>query len=137
MYWMAWVIFFSYLITGMGAFLYLFKFRRLIGYHFGMNVAMTASGVFGLATGIVFSYLFPGEYTLLTIVTTVLAVAIGVVFGALVDYQTVITGVSSGVMPGLMGPMIGMMADQQVLLILFCTVLYYGSFGLLCYSVRA
>lgn len=100
-----------------------------------MNIAMTSSGVMGIAIGTVLGYSFPSEYTLITIVTTFIAVLLGAIFGALVDYQTLLTGISSGLMAGIMGPMIGVVADFG--LIAFCTVLVYSIFALLCFSIRS
>ena len=100
-----------------------------------MNIAMTTSGVMGIAIGTVLGFAFPAHYTLITICTTVLAILIGAIFGALVDYQTLLSGVSSGIMAGIMGPMIGVVADFG--LIAFCTILVYASFALLCFSIRS
>lgn len=100
-----------------------------------MNIAMTSSGVMGIAVGTVLGYEFPAHYTVITIVTTLLAIIIGAIFGALVDYQTLLSGVSSGLMAGIMGPMIGVVADLG--LIAFCTILVYIMFGLLFYSIRS
>lgn len=100
-----------------------------------MNIAMTTSGVMGIAIGTVLGFAFPAHYTLITICTTVLAIGIGAIFGALVDYQTLLSGVSSGIMAGIMGPMIGVVADYG--LVAFCTILVYASFSLLCFSIRS
>jgi len=100
-----------------------------------MNIAMTSSGIMGIAVGTILVYGFPGNYAFITIITTILAILVGVIFGALVDYQTLLSGVSSGIMSGLMGPMIGMAADLP--LVAFCTILVYASFALLCFSVRS
>ncbi len=100
-----------------------------------MNIAMTSSGIMGIAVGTLLEYGFPGHYTLVTIIATIIAIFIGMLFGALVDYQTLLSGVSSGIMSGIMGPMIGMAADLP--LIAFCTILVYASFALLCFSVRS
>lgn len=137
MYWFLWGVLVSYYVAGSATYLYLYKYRRLISYHFGMNMAMTASGVIGLATGIVLGHQMPHHYTFITIGTILLAVLMGILFGAMVDYQTVLTGVSTGIMAGLMGPMIGAMADQPMAIILFSTLLVYGSLALLCYSIRS
>ncbi|HWL11884.1 MAG TPA: hypothetical protein VNQ57_02760 [Ureibacillus sp.] len=96
---------------------------------------MTSSGVMGIAIGTLLGYAFPAHYTLITIIATLLAILVGAFFGALVDYQTLLTGVSSGLMAGFMGPMIGVVADFS--LVMFCTLLVYVIFGLLCFSVRS
>lgn len=109
--------------------------KYLISYHFGMNIAMTSSGVMGIAVGTLLGYAFPAHYSLITIITTLIAILIGAIFGALVDYQTLLSGVSSGLMAGIMGPMIGVVADLT--LVMFCTLLVYAMFGLLCFSIRS
>ncbi|WP_235801811.1 hypothetical protein [Ureibacillus manganicus] len=129
------LILLSYFLVCAVSYLFLRKIRYQISYHLGMNVAMTSSGIMGIAVGTILVYGFPGHYTLITIVSTIVAIFIGVVFGALVDYQTLLSGISSGIMSGLMGPMIGMAADLP--LVAFCTVLVYASFALLCFSVRS
>ena len=125
----------SYFIVCFVSYSFLFKVRNLIGYHLGMNLAMSSSGVTGIAIGTILGFTFPGFYTEITIVTTVIAMIIGALFGALVDYQTLLSGISSGLMAGIMGPMIGVVADLG--LITFSTVLVYFTFGLLCFSIRS
>jgi len=134
-FWLLWLL--SYAVTAGLSYRYLYKSRRLIGYHFGMNLAMLASGVIGLAVGVLLGAQFPALFAEMTIVSTVVAVAVGMWFGALVDYQTMLTGVTGGVMSGLMGPMIGVMANHADSLLLFCSALVYLCFGLLCYSKRS
>lgn len=127
----------TYWLTAGAAYVCFAKARHLIGYHLGMNLAMTSSGVIGIATGIALGSLFPAHFAWITVLTTLLAILAGVSFGALVDYQTLITGVSSGIMAGLMGPMIGVMADEPLVLVLFSGGLLYLSFGMLCFSMRS
>ncbi|KMY43264.1 hypothetical protein AC622_02500 [Bacillus sp. FJAT-27916] len=125
----------SYFIVCFVSYSFLYKVRNLIGYHLGMNLAMSSSGVMGIAVGTVLGFTFPGYYTEVTIFTTAIAMIIGAFFGALVDYQTLLSGISSGLMAGIMGPMIGVVADLG--LITFSTVLVYFTFGLLCFSIRS
>jgi len=125
----------SFIIVTLISYRFLYRIKELIGYHFGMNVAMLSSGVIGIAAGTVLGYTFPAHYTMITIVATLFAMAVGVLFGSLVDYQTLLSGVTSGLMAGIMGPMIGVVADFG--LIAFCTILVYLSFGLICFSVRS
>jgi hypothetical protein len=125
----------SYLIVALATFHYLYKIKQIIGYHFGMNIAMTSSMIMGIGIGTLLGYQWPLRYTLITIITTIIAVFFGALFGALVDYQTLLTGISSGIMSGIMGPMIGVIADLG--LIVFCTLMLFLSFGLLCFSVRS
>lgn len=130
-----WLILISYFVVCFATFTFLYKIKFLISYHLGMNIAMLSSGVMGVAVGAILGYTFPGHYTLVTIIATLIAMIIGAIFGALVDYQTLLSGVSGGLMAGIMGPMIGMMADLGF--ILFCSILVYGIFGMLCLSVRS
>ncbi|RLL42065.1 hypothetical protein D8M04_15900 [Oceanobacillus piezotolerans] len=125
----------SYFIVCFVSYSYLYKVKNLIGYHLGMNLAMSSSGVMGIAVGTVLGYAFPAHYTLITIAATVIAVIIGAIFGALVDYQTLLSGISSGLMAGVMGPMIGVVADLG--LVTFTTILVYFTFGILCFSLRS
>lgn len=125
----------SFLFVCLVSYSFFRKMKYLISYHLGMNIAMTSSGVMGIAIGTLLGYAFPAHYTLITIIATLLAILVGAFFGALVDYQTLLTGVSSGLMAGFMGPMIGVVADFS--LVMFCTLLVYVIFGLLCFSVRS
>lgn len=129
------IILLSYLLVCSISYTFLKKIKYLISYHLGMNIAMTSSGVMGIAVGTLLGYAFPAHYSAITIVTTTLAIIIGAIFGALVDYQTLLTGVSSGLMAGIMGPMIGVVANLP--LVTFCTILVYVMFALLCFSVRS
>lgn len=132
-----WFLFyFNFTIAGV-AFFYLYKYRKLIGYHLGMNIAMTPSGIISIATGLILIYHFPLHFTEITILTTVIGIIIGIAFGALVEYQTVIMGFSSGVMGGIMAPMIGDMAQHSLLLIGFTQVLLVILMGMLCFSIRS
>lgn len=125
----------SYFFVCLVSYLYLRKTKYLISYHLGMNLAMTSSGVMGIAVGTLLGYAFPAHYALMTILATLLAMGVGAVFGALVDYQTLLSGVSGGLMAGIMGPMIGVIADLS--LVTFCSLLVYFMFGLLCFSIRS
>ena len=125
----------SFFIVCFATYLYLYRLKSVMGYHFGMNIAMLSSGAIGLGVGALLGHAFPNEYTLVTILVTVMAMGIGALFGSLVDYQTVLSGISGGIMAGIMGPMIGVMADFN--LVLFCGILVYIIFPLLAFSVRA
>jgi hypothetical protein len=122
--------------AGMVSYFYLHRVRRLIGYHLGMNIAMTSSGVIGLSLGSILGAQFQHFTGLIIIINTLFSIFIGLIFGALVDYQTLLTGVSSGLMSGLMGPMIGFHTHDPMLIAGFCTILALFSFFLLCYSVK-
>ncbi|PLT32132.1 hypothetical protein CUU64_20685 [Bacillus sp. V5-8f] len=130
-----WVIFVSYFVTAIVSYFYLRKSRNLISYHFGMNIAMTSSGVMGISCGIILGSQFPLLYTEVTILTLLISICVGAIFGALVDYQTMVTGVSSGIMAGVMGPMLGVSATVPMIII--GTLLVFLSFGLLCFSLRS
>lgn len=130
-----WIMFFSYFVIAAVAYIYLRKSRYLISYHFGMNIAMTSSGVMGISCGTVLAHQFPLYYSGVTIAATLIAMLIGIWFGSLVDYQTLLTGASSGIMAGVMGPMLGVAAD--LVLLVFVTLLVFLSFALLCFSLRS
>lgn len=130
-----WVLFVSYFITAAVSYFYLRKARNLISYHFGMNIAMTSSGVMGISCGIILGSQFPLFFSEVTVLTLIIAVTVGAIFGSLVDYQTLLTGVSSGIMAGVMGPMLG--AAANFTLIVVSTLLVFLSFGLLCFSLRS
>lgn len=132
-----WILLSSYVLAAAAAYLFLYKSRLLIGYHLGMNLAMTSSGVLGISIGAVLGTIYPLSFTEVAVVSALIAGAAGGVFGAMVDYQTLMTGVTNGVMAGLMGPMIGVMASDAALTQAFCTLLVYGGFTMLCYSVRS
>ncbi|WP_231686897.1 hypothetical protein [Bacillus sp. JCM 19034] len=132
-----WLFFYvNFVLVGM-TFAFLFKKRKLIGYHLGMNLAMTPAGIISIATGLILIYHFPYHFTEITIFTTIIGISIGVLFGALVEYQTVIMGITSGVMSGIMAPMIGDMANHSLLLIGFSQVIVFILMGMLCYSLRS
>jgi hypothetical protein len=130
-----WVVFCSYFVTALVSYFYLRKSRNLISYHFGMNIAMTASGVMGISCGIILGNQFPLYFSEVTIICLVISIGVGAIFGSLVDYQTLVTGVSSGIMAGVMGPMLGIAAEFP--LIVIATLLVFLSFGLLCFSLRS
>ncbi|MCL7746111.1 hypothetical protein [Halalkalibacter alkaliphilus] len=132
-----WLLFYANFIVAGMSYAYLFKYRKLIGYHLGMNVAMTPTGIISIASGLILIYHFPLHFTEITIITTIIGVVIGIVFGALVEYQTVIMGVTSGVMAGIMAPMIGDMAQHSLLLIGFTEFLLFSLIGMLCFSIRS
>ncbi|WP_035178009.1 hypothetical protein [Alkalihalobacterium bogoriense] len=131
-----WVLFYVNFVFAGLTYQYLFKKRKLIGYHLGMNVAMTPTGIISIASGLILIYHFPFQFTEMTILTTIIGIAIGVLFGSLVEYQTVIMGVTSGVMSGIMAPMIGDMAQHSLILIGFTQSLVFILLGMLCYSMK-
>ncbi|RFU61438.1 hypothetical protein [Peribacillus glennii] len=130
-----WVIFISYFVMAAVSYFYLRKSRNLISYHFGMNIAMTSSGVMGISCGIILGNQFPLFFSEVTFLTLLIAISAGAIFGSLVDYQTLVTGVSNGIMAGIMGPMLGLAAELPLLVI--ATFLVFLGFGLLCFSLRS
>ena len=129
------IILVSYFLVCFISYTFLLKSRVEISYHLGMNIAMTSSGVMGIAVGTLLGNTFPASYTFITVITTILAIIIGAIFGALVDYQTLLSGISSGLMAGIMGPMIGVMSGLDM--IMFCTILVYIMFALICFSIQS
>jgi MFS family permease len=129
-----WLLLGIILIAGAYSYLFLIRFREIIGCHIGMNITMAVS-VLGIATGIVLAYQFPSMYTVVTIINTLIAMIIGILFGALGDFQTVISGGISGMMAGIMGPMLGAMVDKPFLLLVFMTILSLFSFAIVCFSM--
>ncbi|MGF7050533.1 prepilin signal peptidase PulO-like enzyme (type II secretory pathway) [Paenibacillus sp. DS2015] len=133
---MWWIFLVIIMGSGLIAYVYLHRFRQLIGYHLGMNIAMTTSGVYGLAIGAVLGLQYHHNTAIVTITTTLLAVLIGILFGSLIDYQTLLAGATSGIMAGLMGPMLGMHSNDPMLIAVFCTLLVPVASFMLCYSVK-
>lgn len=135
MFWFLWLLLGITLIAGAYTYLFLMRFRKMIGCHIGMNITMTMSGLIGIATGLVLVYQFPSSYAAVTIISTLVAVIIGVLFGALGDFQTMISGGISGFMAGIMGPMLGAMNDRPLLLLTFITIFSVFSFAVVCFSM--
>ncbi|MCK0472462.1 hypothetical protein [Halalkalibacter sp. APA_J-10(15)] len=132
-----WLLFYvNFVLIGI-TFGYLYNKRKLIGYHLGMNLAMTPTGLISIVTGLILIYHFPFHFTEITIFTTIIGIGIGVLFGTLVEYQTVIMGITSGVMSGIMAPMIGDMAQHSLVLIGFAQIIVFIVMGMLCYSLRS
>lgn len=130
------VLYGNFLIAGM-VYRHLYKSRKLVGYHLGMNIAMTPSGVVSLVTGLILIQQFPAHYATVTIITTTVGIVIGVIFGAMVDYQTLLMGFSGGIMSGIMAPMIGDMSGNSLYLIVYAELLLIVSFVMLYYSIRS
>jgi hypothetical protein len=136
MSWFLWLLLGVNLIAGACSYLFLTRFREIIGCHIGMNITMAVTGLLGTATGIVLAYQFPSSYTVVTIINIIVTVIIGVLFGMLGDFQTIISGGISGFMAGIMGPMLGAMADRPFLLLIFITVFSLFSFAVVCFSMN-
>ena len=117
-------------------YVFLFKRRKLIGFHLGMNIAMIAGGGLAILTGVVLIYRFPLHYLEITIASTLIGMIVGSVFGGMFDYQTLLTGYMNGLLMGIMAPMIGAAASDSLLFILFLEVFILGSFFLLMLSSK-
>ena len=113
------------------AYFYLYKRRKRIGFHLGMNIAMVAGGGLAIGAGVILIHLFPLHYVEVTITATVTGIVVGSLFGALFDYQTLLTGYINGLMMGIMAPMAGAAASNSVFFILSLEVFIISSFALL------
>lgn len=104
-------------------YVFIYKYRRLIGFHLGMNISIVAGGMMGLSSGILLVFQYPFHYTIITIIATLIGMIVGGVFGAIFDYQTLLTGLVNGLMLGIMAPMIGAILTEQFLFIIVLEVL--------------
>ncbi|MFD1735424.1 hypothetical protein ACFSCX_02505 [Bacillus salitolerans] len=117
-------------------YLYVYRFRKLIGFQLGMNISTMVGGFLAIMTGVIFIYQFPLKYVLITIVTTFIGMTFGALIGGLFDYQTLLTGYVNGMMMGIMAPMIGAAAKGDPIFLLFLEVIFIFSLFLLLLSVR-
>jgi hypothetical protein len=108
-----------------GAFIYLFRKKKLIGFQLGMNISQVMGGIAALLSGILLILQFPFHFTPITIISTVIGVVVGASFGLLFDYQTFITGLTNGMVVGLMAPMIGMVLEVPVQFLWFVHGLFF------------
>lgn len=134
-----WLGFFFYgnFLIAFISYMYLYKRRKLIGFHLGMNIAMIAGGGLALGTGILLIYQFPLHYMEITIAATVTGMLVGGLFGGLFDYQTLLTGYINGLLMGIMAPMVGAAASDSFIFILFVEVFIMGSFSLVLVSSKS
>ncbi|NYF24425.1 hypothetical protein [Sporosarcina sp. JAI121] len=93
---------------------FLYRRRKRICSHLGMNVAMVAGGGMALGTGILLIYEFPIYYMEVTVLASLAGMVAGSLFGGMFDNQTLLTGYISGLMTGMMAPMIGAAASYSV-----------------------
>lgn len=93
----------------LAAFMYLWLFRRkkLIDFHIGMNTAMVVGGGLALGTGVLLIYEFPFDYMVVTGIATLTGMGAGGLFGSLFGKQTMLSGYVCGLMTGMMAPMVG------------------------------
>lgn len=118
------------------SYIYLFKRRKLIGFHLGMNIAMVSGGGLALITGVLLINRFPLHYLEITIATTLTGMIIGSLFGGMFDYQTMLTGYINGLLMGIMAPMVGAAASDSIIFILFLEIFIIGSFSMLLMSSK-
>ncbi|WP_018921482.1 hypothetical protein [Salsuginibacillus kocurii] len=121
---MLWLLLSCHMLMLLLAWLFLFKEKRFINYHLGMNVAMVPTGLFSLSAGLILLSLYPEAFIMITIITTCIGLATGIFFGSLIDKQGALMGFSSGIMSGIMAPMLGAMAADISPLLTFSTLLF-------------
>jgi hypothetical protein len=119
------------LMVAVIAYFFLYKRRKLIGFHLGMNIAMVAGGGLAIGAGVILIQLFPLRHVEVTIIATVTGIVAGSLFGALFDYQTLLTGYINGLMMGIMAPMAGAAASNSAFFIISLEVFILCSFALL------
>ena len=71
---------------------FLYKRRKSIGFHLGMNVAMVVGGGLALETGVLLIYEFPVYYMEVTVIAALTGMVSGSLFGGMFDTQTLLTG---------------------------------------------
>lgn len=118
------------------SYIYLFKRRKLIGFHLGMNIAMVTGGGLAFLTGVLLINRFPLHYMEITIATTITGMVVGSLFGGLFDYQTLLTGYINGLLMGIMAPMVGAASSDSIVFILFLEIFVIGSFAMLLVSSK-
>ncbi|PLT33394.1 hypothetical protein [Bacillus sp. V5-8f] len=124
------IFFYANFLIAFISYMYLFKRRKLIGFHLGMNIAMIAGGGLSLGTGVALINQFPLHYMEITVASAVTGILTGVLFGGLFDYQTLLTGYINGLLMGLMAPMVGAASSGSVPFMLFLEIFIIGSFGM-------
>lgn len=112
----AWIwslLIFQFLLAAV-TYRFLYRRRKLIGFHLGMNIAMVAGGGMALGTGVLLIYEFPFYYMEVTVIAALTGMLVGSLFGGMFDSQTLLTGYISGLMTGMMAPMIGAAASYSI-----------------------
>lgn len=130
------IILYGNFVVAFIAYMYLYKRRKLIGFHLGMNIAMITGGGLAFVTGVILINQFPLHYIEITIVATFIGMIIGSLFGGLFDYQTLLTGYMNGLLMGLMAPMVGAAASDSLVFLLFLEIFIIGSFAVLLLSSK-
>lgn len=110
--------------------LYVFmsRYRKVVGFHLGMNIAMVTGGMLSLSVGVLLMVQYPFHFIAITFLSTILGMVAGGIFGALFDYQTMLTGLSNGLMVGIMAPMLGAILINPFLFIVMME-------GLICFMI--
>jgi hypothetical protein len=111
--WIWGLLIFQFLIAVV-TYSYLYRGRKLIGFHLGMNIAMVAGGGLALGTGVLLIYEFPVYYMEVTVIAALTGMVAGSLYGGMFDNQTLLTGYISGLMTGMMAPMIGAAASYSI-----------------------
>ncbi|WP_052455587.1 hypothetical protein [Bhargavaea cecembensis] len=96
---------------------HLWKVRKRVGFHLGMNISLATGGMAALLFGVLLINQYPFHFTYITILSALVGMAAGALFGRLFDYQTFVTGLTNGIVAGLMAPMIGTVVDMPLLFI--------------------
>jgi hypothetical protein len=133
--WLGVFLYINFLVALL-VYLHLYKRRKRIGFHLGMNIAMVAGGGLAIGTGVILIQQFPLRYMEVTITATVVGMVIGSLFGGLFDYQTLLTGYINGLMMGIMAPMAGAAALNSVPFVICLELFIISSFILLMLSSR-
>jgi hypothetical protein len=109
-----WGLLIFHFILAVVTYSYLYRGRKLIGFHLGMNIAMVAGGGLALGTGVLLIYEFPVYYMEVTVIAALTGMVAGSLYGGMFDNQTLLTGYISGLMTGMMAPMIGAAASYSI-----------------------
>ncbi|CAM3097221.1 hypothetical protein FITA111629_03285 [Filibacter tadaridae] len=110
---------------GFGFYMYLWRIKKLIGFHLGMNISIVMGGMIALIFGVLLILQFPFHFTLITVVSTLTGLVVGAMFGLLFDYQTFVTGLTNGIVVGLMSPMIGTIIEMPSVFV-WCIHIFFA-----------
>ncbi|MFJ7936049.1 hypothetical protein [Sporosarcina sp. NPDC096371] len=124
-------------LLGVITYRYLYKRRKKIDFHLGMNIAMVAGGALALGTGVLLIYEFRLYYMEVTVVATLTGIVAGGLFGRMFDNQTLLTGYISGFMTGMMAPMIGAAASYSIPFAFMMEFFVLCSFAMLIFASKS
>lgn len=130
------ILLYSNFVVAFITYLYLYKRRKLIGFHLGMNIAMITGGGIAFVTGVILINQYPLHYMEITIASTLVGMVVGSIFGGLFDYQTLVTGYINGLLMGIMAPMVGAASSESITFIIFLELFIIGSFVMLLLSSK-